>query len=133
MTAEYRATVIVAIEHSLRNLPAILAHLDCRSHADVEFLFCHTEDADPVAPLGASGPNVKPLPALRTSRIPLLWRDGILAAKAERIALTTAHCVPAADWLDHVLALEFASDATATGLAAFLDEIRSVLEANGAC
>ena len=115
MTIEIRATVVVAIEHSLRNLPAILARLDCRAHREVEFLFCHAETTDPIAALGASAPNVNSLRAAPGARIPHLWRDGILAARAERIALTTAHCIPADDWLDRVLALDLASDEAGVG------------------
>src|SRR5207244_2458870 len=31
--------------------------------------------------------------------IPHLWRDGIRAAKGTWVATTTAHCIPASDWV----------------------------------
>src|SRR3974390_115072 len=111
----YRATIVVAIEHALPNLPPILARLDCRAHADMEFLFCHTEKADPIAALGALGSNVRSLRGSPGARIPHLWRDGILAAQSERVALTTPHCIPAREWVERVAALHLSENEAGVG------------------
>jgi hypothetical protein len=69
-------------------------------------MLCHTP-LDPDVPAFASGTdNMHALCGNRGSLIPHLWRDGILAAKGERVATTTAHCVPSADWVETLLSLD---------------------------
>lgn len=92
-------SVVVAVQHAEANLPAILAGLRPEAHPDIEFLFCHTP-ADPRTPaLVGEGANRRVLCAAAGSLIPALWRDGILAARGSRVATTTAHCIPAPDWV----------------------------------
>lgn len=101
-----RISVVVAVQFAQANLPAILAALGPGlADGRAEVLVCHAAD-DPVA--------LPPQPGLRIvtgaadARIPDLWRDGILAATAERVAILSAHCVPAGNWLDVACGLDMA-------------------------
>jgi len=44
-----------------------------------------------------------------------LWRIGILAAQADWVVTTTAHCIPEPDWLDNLLSLTPQADVAAIG------------------
>lgn len=117
-------SVVVAVQHAQQNLPEIVRALDCARHPEVEFLFCYT-DADPDVPrLLARESTVRLVPGLPGSLIPHLWRDGILAARAEHVALTTAHCIPDAHWLAHLLSLDW------KGLAGIGGAIENHVESN---
>src|SRR5262249_44016743 len=59
--------------------------------------------------------HVRVLRGADGSVIPHLWRDGILAARGERVATTTAHCVPAADWVEALLAADLGQPAVLGG------------------
>lgn len=109
MKVEYPLSVVIAVQYAQENLPEILRNLDPARHQDVEFLFCYT-DADPDTIELVSGyENSRVLFAPSGSLIPHLWRDGIQAAQAEKVALGTAHCIPANDWVDRLLASDMTS------------------------
>jgi len=110
----YRASVVVAIEHSTANLPAIVSNLGLGSHPEVEFVFCHTGRADPVASL-APGQNVRSIRCLDGARIPHMWRDGILSASAESVGLLSAHCIPTKHWMTGLLSIDLRSTEAAAG------------------
>jgi hypothetical protein len=95
-----KLSVIVGVQHAQENLPDIMRALCPASHPDVELIFCHTM-ADPDVPtlVGNEG-HVRTVCCPEGSLIPHLWRDGILIANGERIGTTTAHCIPAAGWVD---------------------------------
>lgn len=95
--------VAVAIEGAAANLPAILDALQPARHPDVEFLFASADPAD-LGGLPAALPNVRRLTAAPGSRIPHLWRDAIVATRADFVALLTAHVVPTDGWLERVRA-----------------------------
>lgn len=111
MTLAPRLAVIVAIEYAEGNLDAILSNLDPGAHPDVEFFFCRpAAEASAPWPMLLQRPprgNVKCLDGEPHARIPHLWRDGIVAARAPWVALLTAHCIPHPGWLHAVLALEW--------------------------
>lgn len=95
-------SVIVAVQHAQQNLTEILRALDCVHHPEVEFLFCYT-DADPDVPsLLAEERAIRLVRGAPGSLIPQLWRDGILAAQGEYVAMTTAHCIPGEGWLQRL-------------------------------
>ena len=103
MNQAYSLSVVVAVQYASSNLPDIVAQLQPAAHPEVEFLFCSTPaDAGVGAQLG-SADNIRHIDCESGSLIPELWRDGILAATAPRVALTTAHCIPAADWVQQLL------------------------------
>jgi hypothetical protein len=107
LTPPVKLSIVVAVQHAEGNLPEILRALRPASHAEVEFLFCHTP-ADPNVPslLGdkeGDKDNVRVLCSPQGSLIPHLWREGILAAQGDLVATTTAHCIPATDWVETLL------------------------------
>jgi len=107
-------SVIVAVQHAQANLPQVVAALDPAAHPDVEFVFAYTPD-DPETPRLVGGcANTRLLRSPASSLIPHLWRDGIRGARAARVAMTTAACVPAADWMDRLLAADL-SDCAGMG------------------
>src|SRR5262249_26150842 len=93
-----------------------MAALDPSRHTDVEVLVCHT-DADPdVVHRIDRADNVKIVPGERASLIPHLWRDGIRVARGPAVALITAHCVPEANWIDRLLAVDLSQHAGIGGV-----------------
>ena len=113
MTAPTKLSVVVGVQHAQDNIPDIVRALDPASHLEVEFIFCHTP-ADPDVPsLIGSQNNVRAVCSPGGNLIPHLWRDGILAARGEFVATTTAHCVPSPEWVWRLLAA--ICDGTATG------------------
>jgi hypothetical protein len=106
LTSSVRLSIVVAVQHSQANLPDVLGALRPACHPEIEFLFCHTP-ADPNVPLLLGDQkNVRVLCSPEDSLIPHLWRDGILAAKGELVATTTAHCIPATDWVEQLVGLD---------------------------
>ena len=109
MKVEYQLSVVIAVQYAQENLPEVLRNLDPAGHQDVEFLFCYTDSDPDTTELVSGYENSRTLSAPSGSLIPHLWRDGIQAAQAEKVALGTAHCIPAADWVDRLLATDMTS------------------------
>lgn len=98
-------SVVVAVQHARANLAAIVAALNPAAHPEVDFLFCYTDaDADTPGEVRAHS-HARALSCAPGSLIPHLWRDGIYAARGDYVALTTAHCVPDAAWVDELMRL----------------------------
>ena len=106
MSTDCQLSVVIAVQYAQDNLPAILSNLDPAAHAEVEYIFCYTEEDADTTGLVSLYKNCRALSVPRGSLIPHLWRDGIIAARAEKVALGTAHCIPAADWVDRLLAAD---------------------------
>jgi hypothetical protein len=110
-----KLSIIVGVQHAQQNLPDIVRALRPAARAEVELIFCHTlADPDVAALVGNEG-QVGIVCCPEGSLIPHLWRDGILTARGERVGTTTAHCIPAADWVDALLAADFAGTAVLAG------------------
>jgi hypothetical protein len=113
MEAAIKLSIVVGVQHAQDNVVEILRALAPALHPEVELLFCHTA-ADPDIPaLVGTQRQVRVVRGPAGSLIPHLWRDGILAARGERVATTTAHCIPTADWVDRLIAADI--DNTAVG------------------
>ena len=93
MSGEPGLSIVVAVKDAAANLPRLLAAL-ADLPADCEVLICVAGETGTIAPAAEVTVLCAPADAL----VPHLWRDGILAARARRVALTTAQCVPAPDW-----------------------------------
>jgi len=93
MTGAPELSIVVAIKDAAENVPRVLAAL-ADVPDDCEVLLCFAGKAGSTA----SSARTIVLTAPEDALIPHLWRDGILAARAPRVALTTAQCVPSADW-----------------------------------
>lgn len=100
MSGPGRLSVVVAVKEADRNVADILTRLAPSRHPDVQFIFCVAGEVPP--PLRAIAANVHIVGAPRGQLVPHLWRDGIRAATGERVAITTAQCVPPADWVDQM-------------------------------
>ncbi|MFZ5610039.1 MAG: glycosyltransferase [Pseudomonadota bacterium] len=99
-------SIIVALHQGEANVPAILERLAPARHPDSEFLLC-AATADALTPgLVPRLDNVRLLHCPESRLVPHLWRDGIIAAKGRHVALTTAHCLPAADWVERLKAAQ---------------------------
>jgi hypothetical protein len=94
------------VQHAQANIPEITHALRPTAHPEVEFIFCYTGTEADVATLIGNEGNVRTVLSPEGSLIPHLWRDGIMAARGERICTTTAHCVPPPDWVDALLAAD---------------------------
>ena len=110
----YQLTVVIAEEMAEANLPEIFDHLQPKHYPDVEFLIC-TSSATSLLHGIPQAPNVRIISAKNGTRIPLLWRDGIREAKAEKVALTTAQCIPSPDWLGQLLTYDLSENLVAVG------------------
>lgn len=94
MSSSPELSIVVAVKDAAANLPRLLAvFADLR--ADCELLLCVAGEAPTLPPGVVAKVVTKPKRAL----IPHLWRDGILASRGRRVALTTAQCIPAANWV----------------------------------
>jgi hypothetical protein len=114
VSAAYHTSVIIAVEHSVGNLPQVLARLAPDAHPRLEFLVCHKELSDPLAGLEL-GDNCRSIACAASARIPHMWRDGILAARGDRVALLSAHCVPSVHWSTNLERLVLPPDTAGIG------------------
>jgi len=110
----YQLTVVIAEEMAEANLPEIFSHLQPKHYPDVEFLVC-TSSVTRLLHGVPQAINVRIISAEPGTRIPLLWRDGIREAKAEKVALTTAQCVPSPDWLGQLMTYDLSENLVAVG------------------
>lgn len=108
----FRLSVIIAEENAADNLPDILRATAPASHPDVEFIIASSSTPADL-PDTMTGGNIRWLAG--KGRIPLLWRDGILAASADVVALTTAHCIPSPEWVDNLITNRLEGDLVAVG------------------
>ena len=100
MVEQRRGSIIIAIEHGMLNVPEILRRLDLSARAGFERLLCTASSSDALALRAYESSNTRVLLAPPGSRIPLLWRDGIVAAQSDKVGLLSAHCIPSQRWLD---------------------------------
>jgi len=114
--ASIRLSIIIAVQHARENLPDIIRQLYFPGHEGVEYLFCYT-DADPgIETCVSKSDHVHLIKSPSGSLIPHLWRDGILAARGQYVAITTAHCIPSDDWVDNLLSLDMSDKVGAGGV-----------------
>jgi hypothetical protein len=99
-------SIIVGVQHAQQNVAEIARAVAPGLHPHVELLFCHTA-ADPDVPalVGSQG-QIRVISGPTGSLIPHLWRDGILAASGERVATTTAQCIPTQGWVEALIAAD---------------------------
>lgn len=93
-------SVVIAVKGAAENLAAVLERLACARYPEVQFCFACAGAAPPILPRDS---NCEILEGPARALTPELWRDGILRAKAERIALVTTQCIPAPDWIETLL------------------------------
>lgn len=113
--SECKVSVIVAVEYSQLNLPEIIPRIVIPDHTSAEVIIVHTNDIDCLSSLVTGLDNVSSVKVIDGSRIPEMWAAGIRMARGELVALTTAHCIPATDWMRNILALDMPDDVVGTG------------------
>lgn len=97
-------TVVIAVKGGQGNLAAILERLSGVDPRTVEILFCVAGPApDALKPASA---RHRVIAAEEAALVPHLWRDGLVAARSDRVALTTAQFVPPEDWIAGLLAAD---------------------------
>lgn len=116
MTQVFELSVVVAVQHAEQNLQDILTALDPANHPTVEFIFCAPTFHENTLNGLARDSNVSTLYSAVDSLIPILWKEGILAANADRVALTTAHCIPERTWVKNLLSIDMASSPAVGGV-----------------
>jgi hypothetical protein len=114
VSAPVKLSIIVGVEHAQDNLPDIVRALRPGARPEMELIVCYTP-ADPDVPALLGENQIRIVHSPKGSLIPHLWRDGILAASGERVGTTTAHCIPAADWVDALLAADLGLTAVLAG------------------
>lgn len=95
-----QATIVCAVRDAADNVGAILEAFGGQGADEVEVIFCVAGVVPPA--LDPPPPRVKVFAAPADALVPHLWAKGIKAAASNRVAITTAHCVPDAGWLDEV-------------------------------
>jgi len=96
-------SIVIAVQHAQHNLAKILEHIDAEHNPDVEFIFCYTDIDPDTKEIVSVSDNVCVVHCSQGSLIPHLWRDGILRAGADKVAITTAHCIPEPSWVRSLL------------------------------
>lgn len=96
-------SIVIAVKDAAANLDAIVARLSPVPN-EVEIIFAVAGEIPSVLKNVPSGWTVRP--ALADTLIPYLWANGIRGASGDWVALTTAQCIPAADWVQHLLTLD---------------------------
>jgi hypothetical protein len=106
MNQAVRLSIVVGVQHAQTNVAEIVRAVAPTLHPQVELLFCYTA-ADPDVPalVGSQG-QIRLISGPAGSLIPHLWRDGILVARGERVATTTAHCIPTEGWVEALIAAD---------------------------
>jgi hypothetical protein len=99
----FRLSVVIAVQHSEQNLPHLMRAIGPSGHPDVEILVCHVAAEAAIHRLIGKQPGIRLLKAAEGSLIPHLWRNGLLAARGDRVATVTAHCIPADGWVEALL------------------------------
>jgi hypothetical protein len=115
LTDGIKLSIVIGIEHAEDNLPDIVRALNPKAHPLVEFLFCHALATSKALALVGKEPGMRVLRSAPDSRIPHLWRDGMFAARGERVATTTAHCIPTVGWVEELLDIDLDQTAAVGG------------------
>jgi hypothetical protein len=107
-------SIVLAVHGGGWRLPEVLRALE-RQAEGAEVLVAHAPGEPGVADALAAAPWARGLEATRRCLTPELWRDGMLAARGARVALTVVHCRPAADWVARLRAADLLTHAAVGG------------------
>lgn len=98
-------SVVIAVQGGAERLTEVLDCLLPQCDEQVEVLVCYAAEETSVPRLCA-GRSVRTLAGEQGALIPHLWRDGIRAARADRVALSIVHCRPRPDWVGRLKAAD---------------------------
>ena len=123
MTAAPRMSVVVASNNartSIRECLAVLAGHG-RGH-EVDILVVDNSRDGSAEIVKDDFPHVKLIVAPPSAFIPELWGLGIRESRGKIVAITTAHCVPAPDWVSAMLE---AHDSAAAAVGGAIESVES--------
>jgi len=104
MTHIPRMSVVVASHNARASIRECLSVLvGQRQHDDVEILVVDNSHDGSAEIVKDDFPDVRVMMAPPSALIPELWGLGMRESRGSIIAITTAHFVPAADWVDAML------------------------------
>ncbi len=106
MNKEMRLSIIFGVQFAEDNLLDILSNLNPEAYPDVDFIFCATASDPNTAKIISGFNNCRLIACVSGRLIPEMWADGIETANSPKVALSTAHCIPANDWVDKLLATD---------------------------
>lgn len=109
MSNKKHLSVIIGVQSAEDNLDAILTNLKPIAYPDVEFIFCATAADSKTKNIISVFDNCCFLACVDGRLIPEMWADGIEIANSEKVALSTAHCIPTVDWVDKLLVTSMAN------------------------
>lgn len=92
-------SIVVAVQGGAERLNSVLGAIETQLGPDDEVIVAFDGDETSVPSICATYPWARPLPGASKALIPELWRDGIDAARGDRVALSVVHCRPGADWV----------------------------------
>lgn len=97
-------SIVIAVKESHANLAAIAERLDAPPEIEIIYVFAGMPKSDWRMP-----DRARLVVAEASMLIPHLWRDGIMQAGGTAVALLSAHCVPAPDWVDQLVSADLHS------------------------
>lgn len=104
MTRAPRMSVVVGSNNARASIVACVSMLVGHGRGDeVEVVVVDNSTDGTAAIVKARFPGVRLIPASLSALIPELWGEGIRVSRGEIVAITTAHCVPARDWVSAML------------------------------
>jgi hypothetical protein len=112
-----RISIVIGVQGAHANIGEILAALKAPVEDEVEVLLCAPRN-DPIDPCHLNISSVRLVEGGDDALIPELWRDGIVAARGDKIATLTAHCIPNKDWMKVVASLDMSLCAAYGGVIA---------------
>jgi len=123
MTAPLRMSVVVASNNARTSIRECLAVLvDQRRGDAVEILVVDNSHDGSAEIVKDEFPDVSLIPAPTSALIPELWGLGMRESRGSIVAITTAHFVPAGDWVDAMLA---AQEGPAAGVGGAIESAES--------
>ncbi len=108
MEQKPRLSIVISVQGAQANLPEVISALQSARPGEVELLICNAQN-DPVDAAFFEASFIRSVEGAIDALAPELWRDGILTATSDYVAILTAHCIPHPDWLKHALALDMSA------------------------
>jgi hypothetical protein len=107
-------SIVLAVQGGAGRLREVLDALEPQCDLNVEIVVCYAAEETEVTDL-CRGRAVRLVAGARDALIPHLWRDGIRAARSDRVALSIGHCKPAPDWVAKLRAADLDTFAAVGG------------------
>lgn len=113
-----RLSIIVASSNAVLSIRDCLNSLTRQADSTVELIVVDNSDDGSTKIIQRDFPQIRHLTLPHQVLINELWSAGILQSRGEIVALTTAHCIPAHDW---ILQIVRAHSVAAAGIGGAID------------